>query len=137
MTTTTDRPTLHVRVGAADETKAQFRDRLAAMERGDDVDEMHVLNLDSMEDVERLFRATNIELLEAIVQEEPSSIREAASLVGRGHKEVLQNMEELELLGLIEFEQDGRAKRPRAKYSELEIEVSLTGAGHGNEPATA
>lgn len=134
---TTDLPTLTIRVGAAADTKAQFRDRLAAMERGDDVDEMHVLNLESMEDVERLFRATNLELLEAITQEEPSSIREAASIVDRGHKEVLQNMEELEQLGLIEFEQDGRAKRPRAKYSELEIEVSLTGSSNPDKPATA
>lgn len=134
---TTERPTLTIRVGAADDTKEQFRDRLAAMERGDDVEEMHVLNLDSTEAVERLFRATNIELLETIAQEEPSSIREAASLVGRGHKEVLQNMEELEQLGLIEFVQDGRAKQPRVKYSGLEIEVLLTGPSNGDKPATA
>lgn len=122
---TTDRPTLTIRYGAAADTKAQFRDRLAAMEAGRDVDELHVLNLEDTAAVERLFRTTNIELLEVIAQEEPSSIRKTAALVDRGHKEVLQNLNELEQLGLIDYEQDGRAKRPRVRYSDLEIDISL------------
>lgn len=135
---TTDRPTLTIRVGAAADTKAQFRDRLAAMERGEDVDEMHVLNLEDTAAVERLFRATNIELLEVIARQEPSSIRETASLVDRGHKEVLRNLDELERLGLVEFERDGRAKRPRVKYSDLEIDISLTGSSTStDDPTTA
>lgn len=134
---TPDNQTLTIRVGAADDTKAEFRQRLRAMERDEDVDDMHVLVLDSMDDVERLFRATNVELLEAIAEHEPASIREAAELVGRGHKEVLQNIDELEQLGLIDLEQDGRAKRPRTRYRKLEIEVSLPGPADGDRPATA
>lgn len=133
---TTDRPTLTIRVGTAADTKAQFRTRLAAMERGEDVDEMHVLNLESVEDVERLFRATNLELLATIAQQEPSSIRETAALVDRGHKEVLQNLDELERLGLVAFERDGRAKRPRVEYSDLEIDISLTGSSTSAEDPT-
>lgn len=122
---TTHRPTLTIRVGSTDETKADFHEKLAAMEAGEDVEDMHVLNLEDRDALEQLFRATNIDLLEAIARDEPSSIRAAADLVDRGHKEVLNNIEELEQLGLIELVQDGRAKRPRAKYSRLEVEMSL------------
>lgn len=133
---TTDRPTLTIRVGAAADTKAQLPDRLGSMERGEAVDEMHMLNLKDTAVVERLFRATNIERLEVIPRQEPSSIRETASLVDRVYKEVLRNLDELERLGLVEFERDGRAKGPRVKYSDLEINISLTRSSTSTDDPT-
>ena len=48
-----------------------------------------------------------------------------ASLVERDHKEVHRNLTELEALGVIEFEQAGRSKRPIVRFDEIEIDISV------------
>jgi len=74
----------------------------------------------------RVFRSTNLELLEAIVEHEPESIRELARLVDRNPPEVLENVNELADYGLIELEEDGRAKRPVVWYDEIDADIPLT-----------
>jgi predicted transcriptional regulator len=71
--------------------------------------------------------------MRAILEYEPESMRAAAELVDRDIKDVHRNLNELEALNVIEFEQAGRAKRPVVRFDEIDVEVSL----RPNEPNEA
>ncbi|WP_135829992.1 HVO_A0114 family putative DNA-binding protein [Halorussus halobius] len=117
--------TLEVRLGDADHEHDQLLDDVRAMERGEDVPDRHVLVLDDGADLQRLLSPKNLALLRAIREHDPSSMRAAADLVDRDFREVHRNLSELEALNVIEFEQDGRAKRPVVRFDEIDINVSL------------
>lgn len=121
--------TLKVTLGQADQIKQRARDQLRAAQRGEDVDEAQpVLNFESEADVARLLSEKNLELVRVIANEEPVSMRAAAELVDRDFKEVHRNLTELEALGIIEFEQHGRAKKPVVRFDDIEISIDLAGA---------
>lgn len=123
---TADEPrTLTVRVGSAERTRSEALERVRAVERGEDVDERHVLNVEDESDLARLVSETNLELLRAIADHEPRSMRHVEEIVERDHKEVHRNLTELDELGVVEFVQDGRAKRPRVRFDRLEITIPL------------
>jgi predicted transcriptional regulator len=126
--------TLKVTVGEADTIKERTVDRIEAAERGIDLDDAQpVLNFENYADMARLLSEKNLELLDAIAEDEPESMRDAAALVDRDIKDVHRNLTELENLHLIEFEQHGRAKRPVVKYDTIEIEVMLRPDEDGRE----
>ena len=130
--------TLHVYIGSGPD-RTDLKDSLAALDEGDAVDaEPSTLVVESLETFGRIFRPTNLELLEAIAEHEPDSIRELARLVERHPPEVTENVTELENYGIIELRDSGRAKKPRLWYDEIEIsgDVPLHGlSGDGNATA--
>lgn len=131
--------TLHIRVETGTNVFDDLQDDLAAIDRGEDVepDEDPVLSVESVAALSRMLRETNLELLRAIAEHEPESIRATARLVDRGPAEVLENVNELADYGLVRLEQDGRAKRPVVWYDAIEIDVRipLHGPDDGEEPA--
>jgi predicted transcriptional regulator len=133
MSETTETRTLQVRVGRTEQTRQEAREKIAALERGEDVEDMLVLNLPNYAELARLMREKNLELLRVLAQHDPASIREVAELVDRDYKEVHRNLNELKTLGVVEFEDVGRSKQPVVHFDELEIDVSLTDP----EPADA
>jgi predicted transcriptional regulator len=113
----------------ADHRKAA-RERLRRAEAGErgeaiEQDVRFVLNFEEFEDIDRLMRTSNLELIEAIVSDHPESIRETAALVDRDYREVHRNLEELESLGVIEFETNGRSKRPILRAGAENIDFSI------------
>lgn len=133
---TNTRTTLHVRVGEGDRLHEQARERLRAAEAGDEVEDMDpVLNFESFADFARLMSEANLQLLRAIAQNEPGSIRQAAELVGRNYKEVHGNLRDLESLGVIEFVQEGRSKRPVVPFDEIDVALSMSDENDRSVPA--
>ena len=122
---TTSDTTLTIRLDAAEDVRREARKRIAALERGEEVDDQHVLVLEDETELARLLRPANVELLSAIRTHEPESMRRAAELVDRDFKEVHRNLTELANLNVIELERDGRAKRPVLRYDALDIEVQF------------
>lgn len=122
----TDDKTLEVRVQPTDELRKETLEKIQALEQGEETSDMHVLNLPSERELSRLMSEKNLELLHAISDHEPSSIRELARLVDRDYKEVHRNVMELEQLNVVEFRQEGRSKRPILEYDNIEINVDLT-----------
>lgn len=113
--------TLHVYIGAGPE-RSDLKETLEALDDGDAVEsEPSRLVVESLEAFGRMFRPTNLTLLEAIGEHEPDSIRELARLVDRHPPEVTENVTELADYGLIELKQAGNAKQPRLWYDEIEI----------------
>lgn len=130
------RTTLHVRVGEGDRLRREARDRLRAAERGEDLEDADpVLNFESFADFARLMSEVNLQLLRAVARDEPESIRQAAGLVDRDYKEVHRNLTELEALGVIEFVEEGRSKRPVVPFDEIDVELSMTDEGDRSVPA--
>jgi predicted transcriptional regulator len=113
--------TLHVHIGTGP-PRNELSDTLATLDAGEDVEpEPSHLVVESLETFGRIFRPTNLQLLQAIAEYEPASIRELARLVDRHPPEVTNNATELADYGLIELKSEGRAKRPRVWYDEIEI----------------
>lgn len=125
--------TLHIRLGPTDH---DLEETLGALDAGEDI-EPHpsVLSVGSLETLGRIFRPTNLALLEAIIDYEPASIRELARLVDRHPPEVLDNIHELEDYGLVELREEGRAKRPVVWYDELDVAVPLGQGGSNTDVA--
>jgi predicted transcriptional regulator len=113
----------------------------AAFERALDSDKPEAdaprrLSFETTDQLATVFTPRAIDLLQAIAQKEPGSIREAARLVDRDIKQVSENLERLEAYGVVEFENEGRAKRPVVPYDEIDIRLPLREAVEsGTAPA--
>lgn len=131
--------TLHIRFGTTSD-RSDLEDRLGAIDADETIDARpSTLNVESLETFGRIFRPTNLTLLEAIAEQDPDSIRELARLVDRHPPEVTENVNELADYGLIELEEDGRAKRPTIWYDEIEFsgDVPLHGLESGDDASGA
>lgn len=134
--------TLHIRFGTDDAFDGVIDDLETVdaggeLEAGDAVDaDESVLAVESTDTLGRILRPTNLDILRAIVQQEPASIRELARILGRGPAEVLENVNELEQYGLIAFERDGRSKRPVVWYDEIDVDIDLSSFEREDADAT-
>ena len=123
--------TLKVTVCERARLDQRTRRRIKAAQDGKDLDDAQpVLNFGSYAELSRLLSQKNLELLDAIFESEPESIREAADLVNRDYKQVHRNLSELEDIGVIKFEDggSGRAKKPILAYDGLEIDIPFAGS---------
>jgi predicted transcriptional regulator len=100
------RKTVEVRIQPTEEIRQEALEKVEALERGEDVEDMHVLNLSSERELSRLMSEKNLELLHAIAEHEPSSMRELADTLDRDFREVHRNLKELENLEMVEFEEE-------------------------------
>ena len=82
-------------------------------------------------------RTSNLVLIDAIVSEQPESMRQAADAVDRDYKEVHRNLKELEALGVVEFVQDGRNKKPVLRGGATNVDFSLRFPQHGGRAASS
>ncbi len=115
--------TLLVTVDSDGEFYRAGREAIERLERGDSIETRDTFSLPSVELLFETFTPRTIQLLETIADAEPGSIRETARLVERDVKNVHEELSELARLGLIQFEQAGRAKRPRFPYEEIVISL--------------
>jgi predicted transcriptional regulator len=121
--------TLKITYGQRENAQRAARERLRRAEAGEEFDEQEaafILNFENLDDVERLMRRLNLQLLDVIASERPDSIRETARLVNRDYKEVHRNLNELEALGVIEFTTNGNSKRPVLRDGTEAIDLSIT-----------
>lgn len=121
----TDDITLEVRVQPSEELEDEVLEKVEAAERGEEVEPLRVLNLPDKRELSRLMSEKNLELLEAIKGEEPSSIRELSKVVDRDYREVHRNLKELEKLEVVEFEENGQSKKPVVGFDNIEVNVNL------------
>lgn len=120
--------TLHVQIGKKPD-RSNLEETFEALDAADEEPAESAdptLSVENLETFGRLFRPTNLELLEAIAEHQPESIRELARLVDRHPPDVLDNVTELEDYGLIELEEHGRSKRPVIWYDEIDADIPLS-----------
>lgn len=137
--------TLKITFGEADNHRTAARERLRRAEADEtgaaiEQDARFILDFESFGEVERLMRRSNLELVEAIATEQPSSIRATAKIVDRDYKDVHRNLQELESLGVIEFMSEGSSKKPILREGAREVDFSFRWGDTGNggpKPAEA
>lgn len=106
------------------------REKLRRAEAGETGDELEqdvkfILNFEEFADIDQLMRTTNLKLIEAIVSQQPQSMRQAAEAVGRDYKEVHRNLKELEELGVVELVKDGKRQKPILREGADNIDFSI------------
>ncbi|MFO7834170.1 MAG: helix-turn-helix domain-containing protein [Halohasta sp.] len=126
--------TLTVHIGDPPD-RTDLENRLAAVDAGESVEpQQSTLSIADLQTFGRIFRPTNLELLEAITTHEPESIRDLARTVDRHPPEVLSNINELVDYGLVELREEGRSKRPVVWYDEITVDMPL---GQASPPDVA
>ncbi len=128
--------TLKITFKQRNEHRDEARERLRRAEAGEsgesiEQDVRYILNFETFDDIDRLMRTSNLELIEAIVSECPESIRQTAVAVDRDYREVHRNLNELESLGVIEFETSGQRKKPILREGAETIDFSIQFPGSG------
>ena len=121
-------PTLKITVGVLDRLDQQTRRRIDAADHGADLDDAQpVLNVGSYDDLAMLLTAPKLELLEAIAEHDPASIRATAEVVGRDYRQVHRELTVLSDVGVLEFDGEGpgRPKKPVLPYDAIEVEIPL------------
>lgn len=94
-----------------------------------DEDAPRRLSFETTDQLAQVLTPRAIDLLQAIAREEPASIRQAARLVDRDIKQVSTNLERLAEYDIVEFVDEGRAKRPVVPYDEIDIQLPLQNSG--------
>ena len=130
--------TLHIKIEPGDEFDSRIAEQLRAVDEGtaDELDGERILSVRDEGTIERVLSENNLKLIRTAALEEPSSVRELARLVERDIKNVSRATRELRELGLLEFVQEGRAKRPLVPYDEIEVTYSIR-QGEDDNPLPA
>jgi len=115
--------TLLVTVDSNEEFYEKGHEAIERLKRGEAIEEADSFSFPNVDLLFETFNSQTMGLLETIAEEEPDSIRETARLVDRDVKNVHQELTELERLGLVQFEQESRAKRPVFPYDEVMIRL--------------
>jgi len=88
---------------------------------GESIDEPATVHFPNESRLTEVFNERTYTLIRVIRDEAPESIRETARLVGRDVKNVHEELTTLEALGVVRFEEVGRAKRPVFPYDDLVV----------------
>ena len=110
-------------VKSSDEFQDDVTDSIVSLEQSDSVDSAPTLSFTSYDDLMATLTPRVLELIEAIRQEEPSSINETARTINRNIKNVHEELSRLAQLGIIFFEENGQSKRPVVWFDELHINL--------------
>lgn len=114
----------NVLVVTVDSETNPYEEGLEAIQQlkdGESVDQPAVVRFPNEAALAEVFNKRTYRLLRVIRDEQPASIRETARLVSRDKKNVHEELTTLEALGVIELNEDGRAKKPVFPYEELVV----------------
>lgn len=130
--------TLIVTVGTLDDVEARSREAMAkALSEEEPSEEApRRLTFEDTDELARVFSPRSIDLLRTLVREKPGSMREAARLVDRDIKSVARNLEQLTRYDIVEFVEDGQAKRPVVPYDDIQINLGLNDDRNAADRAT-
>jgi predicted transcriptional regulator len=126
---------LHICFGRSDSDRIE--ETLRAIDGDDRPDPYFECTFHDPDQLHRVTRPKNLELLRAIAREAPSGVRETARPVGRDVRQVHRNLTELAELGLIDFEEEGQSKRPTVWYDAIEVDLPLLDSGGESDAADA
>jgi predicted transcriptional regulator len=112
---------LFVTIGDGEELYEDGLEAIQQLSEGEPVDQPAMVTFADETQLGEVFNERTYTLLRVIREDEPSSIRETARLVGRDVKNVHEELTTLEALGVIRFDESGQAKEPVFPYDDLVI----------------
>jgi predicted transcriptional regulator len=124
-----------------DEWARTLRVTVESDERSDESGTDHpTVSFPDVDTATAVFTDSTLALLRALNVHEPASIREAARLVDRDKKNVYDQLRGLAAYDVVEFVEEGNAKRPVVAYDEIVFDFAISLDSEGDrtdEPATA
>jgi predicted transcriptional regulator len=115
--------TLRITALPADRAQAGAIDRAERWEQGEEVP--HVVNFEDRAQLRRLLTDRRMELLEAVMEQPPESIRALTNRLGRDVHDVHDDLHLLADYEIVHFRKEGRAKQPYVPYETVRIEVEF------------
>ncbi|MDZ7688112.1 MAG: DUF6516 family protein [Halobacteriales archaeon] len=85
----------------------------------------HVRNFEDATEIQRILTPKRLELIRSIMENEPDSMSEVSEQLGRGLREIHDDLHLLEKYEVVELRKEGRAKKPVVPYDRIKIEVDL------------
>jgi len=131
--------TLHITVGDREQTRQdalQFVQDVEA-EDLDDQDGKATLQFGTYDDFVNSLTPLRLELIRAIAEKAPESMREAARLVERDVSDVHSDLKQLEVLGILTLEAGGPsgAIQPIVPFDRIEVHIDYPLIDNGNGDA--
>jgi predicted transcriptional regulator len=126
--------TLRITSLPAAQAQAAAIERAEQWEDGEEVP--HVVNFEDRARLRQLLTDRRMELLEAVMEDPPESIRALANRLDRDVHDVHDDLHLLAEYDIIYFQEDGRAKKPYVPYDTVRIEVEF-GLPRGEESESA
>jgi predicted transcriptional regulator len=118
--------TLHITVGDREQLREDALQFVQATE-ADDLDDQGTATLQfgSYDDLVDNLTSLRLELIQAIAEHAPESMREAARLVDRDVSDVHSDLKQLEVLGILEFGEGGPsgAMQPVVPFDRIEMHI--------------
>jgi predicted transcriptional regulator len=128
--------TLRITSLPSEQAQAAAVERAERWERGEEVP--HVVNFEDRSRLRELLTDRRMELLEAVMERPPESIRDLASRLDRDVHDVHDDLYLLAEYDIVHFEEDGRAKKPHVPYDTVRIEVEFgLPRGDGSESSAS
>jgi len=128
--------TLHITVGDREQVREDTLEVARAIDSADSPEDIEdsvpdrltdrsVLQFGSYDDLYEHLSPLRLGLIQSIVENSPSSIREAARSVDRDVSDVHADLQRLEKLDIVEFEDGGRggAMAPIVPYDRIEMHI--------------
>jgi len=115
--------TLRITSLPAEQAQAAAIERAEQWEDGKEVP--HVVNFEERAQLRQLLTDRRMELLEAVMETPPASIRALADRLDRDVHDVHDDLHLLAEYDIIHFEENGRAKKPYVPYDTVRLEVEF------------
>jgi len=115
--------TLRITSLPAEQAQAAAIERVEQWEDGEEVP--HVVNFEDRARLRQLLTDRRMELLEAVMENPPASIRALADRLDRDVHDVHDDLHLLAEYDIVHFEEDGRAKKPYVPYDIVKLEVQF------------
>ncbi|WP_049987354.1 HVO_A0114 family putative DNA-binding protein [Halobellus rufus] len=119
--------TLHITVGDREQLREDALQFVQAAEDGglDEQERKVTLQFGSYDDLVESLTPLRLELIQAIAEHGPESMREAARLVDRDISDVHSDLKQLEVLGILELEAGGSggAMQPVVPFDRIEMHI--------------
>ena len=121
--------TLHITVGDREQLREDTLQFVQAAEagalEGDEPDSKATLQFGSYDDLVDSLTPLRLELIQAIAEHSPESMREAARLVDRDVSDVHSDLKHLEVIGVLALEEGGPggAMQPVVPFDRIEMHI--------------
>lgn len=119
---------IRVVVRPMEEDLEEIVDALKRVERGEEFHEEKIV-VENLDVLRKILTPERLRILQVIRSEKPKSIYELAKLLDRDRAAVVRDLEYLQQLGLVEFEEERRGKRrsrkPVVPYDEIEVSIPV------------
>lgn len=115
---------LRVRVvGTIDEDRVA--EAMKALDEGDEPNRSYGLTLETESQINEVLNDKNLELLRTVAREDVESIRDLARRLERDVRQVHDAVTELETLGLVELEKEGKRRKPTVWYDSITVDIPV------------